>query len=332
MFSISTQYKFWLFPNENHLFTLRQKANFNFIEQYGKNIKDETKYNFFLSPQEERMLCKYYEHILRDFCRKFQPEMPKCVLGTSFQYFKRFYLNNSVMDYHPKNVMVTCVYLACKVEEFNVSITQFVANIKGDREKAMDVILNNELLLMQQLNYHLTIHNPYHPIEGFLIDIKTRYHSLNDPERLRPFIDEFLDRSVFSDVYLLYPPSQVALAAILYSATKLKENVDSYITDILMTKSTTEKIINLKNSLRSICSMIKISECPPKEQVKVIEKKLEKCRNQENNPDSAIYKRKLQEMLEEEEWTTNRKYARISEEQKRIEEELLGTSRSSDLC
>lgn len=66
----------------------------------------------------------------------------------------------------------TCVYLSCKVEEFNVSITQFVANIKGDRVKAMDIILSNELLLMQELNYYLTIHNPIRPIEGFLIDIK----------------------------------------------------------------------------------------------------------------------------------------------------------------
>lgn len=58
------------------------------------------------------------------------------------------------------------------MEEFNVSISQFVANIKGDRGKAMDIILSNELLLMQELNYYLTIHNPFRPIEGFLIDIK----------------------------------------------------------------------------------------------------------------------------------------------------------------
>lgn len=58
------------------------------------------------------------------------------------------------------------------MEEFNVSIGQFVANIKGDREKAADIIINNELQLMQQLNYHLTIHNPFRPVEGFLIDIK----------------------------------------------------------------------------------------------------------------------------------------------------------------
>lgn len=76
------------------------------------------------------------------------------------------------MDFHPKNIVVTCVYLACKVEEFNVSMAQFVANVKGDREKAADIILNNELLLMHHLRYHLNVYNPLRPIEGFLIDIK----------------------------------------------------------------------------------------------------------------------------------------------------------------
>jgi hypothetical protein len=38
------------------------------------------------------------------------------VAATSFQYFKRFYLNNSIMDYHPKEILATCVYLASKVE------------------------------------------------------------------------------------------------------------------------------------------------------------------------------------------------------------------------
>lgn len=69
------------------------------------------------------------------------------------------------------------MYLATKVEEFNVSINQFVANVKGDREKATEIILNLELLLMQQLNFDLTIYNPFRPVEGFLIDMKVCFGS-----------------------------------------------------------------------------------------------------------------------------------------------------------
>ena len=69
---------------------------------------------------------------------------------------------------------ISCVYLACKVEEFNVSIGQFVANCKGDREKIADVIVSQELLLMEHLHFHLTVHNPFRPLEGLLIDLKVR--------------------------------------------------------------------------------------------------------------------------------------------------------------
>lgn len=81
--------------------------------------------------------------------------------------------HNLKFSFYP-HFRVTCVYLATKVEEFNVSISQFVANVKGDREKATEIILNHELLLMQQLNFDLAVYNPYRPVEGFLIDIKVR--------------------------------------------------------------------------------------------------------------------------------------------------------------
>jgi cyclin H len=42
---------------------------------------------------------------------------------------------------------VTAAYLACKVEEFNVSLEQFVSNINGNKERAMEIILNHELLV-----------------------------------------------------------------------------------------------------------------------------------------------------------------------------------------
>lgn len=143
----------------------------------------------------------------------------------------------------------TCVYLSCKTEEFNVSISQFVANIKGDRVKAMDIILSNELLLMQQLNYYLTVHNPYRPIEGFLIDIKTRCSMVN-PEKLRNSIDEFIERTMLTDACLLYAPSQLALAAILHAASKEQENLDSYVTGSLFNNAR-DKLSALIEAVRS---------------------------------------------------------------------------------
>lgn len=70
------------------------------------------------------------------------------------------------------------MYLACKVEEYYLPIGHFVVNMDlFEPDEAVDLVLSQELLLMQMLHYHLTVHNPYRPAEGLIIDVKVR--SLN---------------------------------------------------------------------------------------------------------------------------------------------------------
>jgi cyclin H len=88
------------------------------------------------------------------------------VVSTACTYFKRFYLNNSVMECHPWIITLTCAFLACKVDEFSVSSPRFVGNLRESplgQERALAQILEHELLLIQQLNSHLIVHNPYRP-------------------------------------------------------------------------------------------------------------------------------------------------------------------------
>ena len=86
-------------------------------------------------------------------------------------------MSTGIMQLFHFFIRLTCVYLACKVEEFNVSIMQFCGNLTKDQEKAAELILGHELLVMQQLNFQLTVHNPFRPLEGLLIDIKVSCHS-----------------------------------------------------------------------------------------------------------------------------------------------------------
>ncbi|CAG2170003.1 unnamed protein product [Oppiella nova] len=303
MFSTSTQLKHWMYGSEEELNQLRTEANQRFIRHRVTDDLDDV-YDKYLSPAEEAVHTKHYESILRDFCRKFSPPMPKSVVGTAFQYFKRFYLNNSVMDFHPKHIIVTCVYLAAKVEEFNVSMQQFVANVKGDRAKATDVILNNELLLMQQLRYHLN----------------TRYPQCGDPEKLRQNIDSFIDLSLSTDACFLFSPSQIALSAVVYAASKLEINLDPS-NEIKQL----QKVMRSNDENNELWSMITSVSTPQREQVRAIEQKLELCRNQSNNPDSKEYQRSLDEEMGEE-TVPFEQYARICQEQERSDQKLIETT------
>lgn len=68
---------------------------------------------------------------------------------------------------------------------------------------------------------------------------------------MRPGIDEFLDTLFLTDAILLYAPSQLALAGVIQSASKLQENLDSYVTDILLGPDFQAELANLIEAIRS---------------------------------------------------------------------------------
>ncbi|XP_048384093.1 cyclin-H isoform X1 [Stegostoma tigrinum] len=313
MFNNSTQKKCWLFQNEEILENMRTEAN----KKYQTKILACGKLSIvtLLEPQEEEVLRKYYEKRLLEFCSAFKPIMPKSVVGTASMYFKRFFLNNSVMEYHPRTIMLTSVYLACKVDEFNVSSSQFVANLwesPAGQEKALEQILEYELLLIQQLNFHLIVHNPFRPFEGFLIDLKARCSVVENPEALRKTADEFLSRATTTDVGLLFTPSQIAIAAIHFSASRAGINLDSYLTECLMLKDNNECLSKLVEVIRRIKTLVKKYEPPKLEEVNLLKQKLEHIHSLDLGIVTSLKKRKGYEedgtiskksKLEEEEWS-----------------------------
>ncbi|XP_072923091.1 cyclin-H isoform X2 [Hemitrygon akajei] len=316
MFNNSTQKKCWIFHSEEILENMRNAANQKFqskILASGKIAPNDSLP--FLEPHEEKVLRKYYEKRLLDFCSAFKPAMPKSVVGTASMYFKRFYLSNSLMEYHPRTIMLTSVYLACKVDEFNVSSSQFVANLwesPAAQEKALEQILEYELLLIQQLNFHLIIHNPFRPFEGFLIDLKARDSGLENPEVLRKTADEFLSREMITDAGLLFPPSQIALAAIHFSASRVGINIDSYLMECLMLKDKKECLSKLVEAIRCIKTLVKKCDPPKLEDVNLLKQKLEHFHSLDLGVSTNSKKRKGYEedgtiskkaKMEEEEWS-----------------------------
>lgn len=215
------------------------------------------------------------------------------------------------MAYHPKHIMLTCVYLACKVEEFNVTVMQYVANLPGKRGKAVDLVLNNELLLMEKLNYQLTVHHSWRPLEGFIIDLKTRGEvKESDVENLRKVAEIFLDKCLLSDASLLFSPSQIALAALVYSAEEKSLSVSNYL-NILMGADTNEALKGkVKQIIKAVVRCVDSVEQPVRDEIKVIEKKLEKCRNKDSDPDSSASKRRKERGLKADEHHKTAKYAR----------------------
>ncbi|CAF4473791.1 unnamed protein product [Rotaria socialis] len=292
-FCLSTQYNQWLFTVEQ-LKELRTKANNDYIRKSNSTNC--------LTVDEEAMVLRYYELQLKDFCEKFEPPMTKMAIAVCMQYFKRFYLNNSVMDYHPKDIYLICVYLTCKTEELRISITDFVANIKNDPDLDIigDILLSYELLLIEKLKFQLVIHTAYRPFEGLVIDLKTHYlrDNVNDADRLRLTGYKFLDDTLLTDVYFLFPPSQIALTALLFASVKATVQIDEYILKHIYGSLESVQMQNIKETIRLIANAVREKVKYKKGEVKQAVEKLDKCYNILNDPRSEEYKKKRFEQFQ----------------------------------
>ncbi|CAN9513329.1 unnamed protein product [Ophioblennius macclurei] len=314
MFHNSSQKKFWTFDREDEAEKKRYEANQKFRLKARESGKPAVSESVLLERHEEDVLFRHYERRLLDFCNAFKPAMPKSVVGTAVMYFRRFYLNNSIMEYHPRIIMLTCAYLSCKVDEFNVSSVQFVGNLLQEtpagQERVLEQILEYELLLIQQLNFHLVVHNPYRPMEGLLIDLKTRYPTLENPESLRKSADDFLTQAAMTDAGLLFSPSQIALTAILNSASRAGLNMESYLTECLGLREDKETLSKMYDTMRRMKTLLKKYELPKLEEVNMYKQRLERI-HAELNTSSNKRKRGYEEdghvakeaRITEEEWT-----------------------------
>ncbi|KAL3090729.1 hypothetical protein niasHT_022057 [Heterodera trifolii] len=235
MYSVGTQIQNWTFQSLDELEQLRISANAKHINRFQSILAERPDIvsDDFLTAREETVICRIVSESGIRFGDDFKPEMWPSVRWIAFSYFKRFYLRESAMEYYPKNVMMACYYLAAKVDEFNVSIDNFVDNLRnGTRQYNTETILTLEPDVMLKLNYNLTVHTPYRPFEGHLIEMKTKIgRQLSeiefDLESIRPMSSEFLKNSLLSDAMFLYSPSQIALAAVKFGMDKALGEVRS---------------------------------------------------------------------------------------------------------
>lgn len=325
MFHQSTQSKN-LFKSEAELIEHRKN---NLTEKHGlarARIGPEIET---LTHEEEHLLVRYYEQRLRDFCQSFRAYnngqkieglfVPRHVTYTALYYFKRVYLKNTIMDSHPRLMMLGCVWLAMKVEEFNVKIDEFVYNMFDSKEVALgnekrlmqegDDILNMEYLIMEHLDYELVAHHPFRAIEGFLLELKT-FADINKSsaenqqlqiEQQPPPLEfnnlhkeahKFVVRTFQSNLMLLIPPSQIAFAAIASTCKKMKkieprynDVFGNYVKNYLFVND--RKRRNTLNMCKMVETVLKSVESEAEikiEGVEFVKRKLENCRDPVFNP------------------------------------------------
>jgi cyclin H len=86
-----------------YLFTLLTRPQEAQIS-LGHEFADPPPSQAYLSVEDELCLLHFYTAQTSAMCRK-GLGLPEVVEGTAITYLKRFYLKNSVMEWHPKSIM-----------------------------------------------------------------------------------------------------------------------------------------------------------------------------------------------------------------------------------
>lgn len=229
-----------------------------------------------LNIEEEQSMRVFYENKLREVCSAFY--FPNKIQATALLYFKRFYLQWSVMEHHPKNIMLTCVYAACKIEENHVSAEELGKGISQDHQ----MILNYEMIVYQALEFDLIVYPPYRPLEGFINDMEDFCQVKNGELQMLKDLHETakleVDKIMLTDAPLLFPPGQLALAA-LRNSNKVQRVVDyeSYLSSILSRQNSGHIISDLTENLDTIDSWVMKYKFPSEKDMKHINRKLKSC-------------------------------------------------------
>lgn len=241
-FSESSQWKFWIF-DEKQLELLRKGALLKTIPQ---EYAQEFTYQEFLQLQQ------FYIQKISEISKILS--FPDKVQATAVTFFKRFYLHQSMTQYLPEHIVLTCVYLACKCEEHHIEADELGKQV--NRESS--IILQNELAVLESLKFHVNVYHPYRPLYGFIVSMKA-----NQPSTMLDSLwnrgKEIITASVLTtDLNFLYPPAQIALAILQYVSKTLNCHavIEKLIEDTFSNSGQLEKLRNALGDLEIRLSQI----------------------------------------------------------------------------
>ncbi|KAK2734895.1 hypothetical protein FQN55_002464 [Onygenales sp. PD_40] len=228
-----------------------------------------------LTPEEELELVRYYCEKTMELGDAYRPALSTAVRATAIQYLRRFYLTNSPMTYHPKSIMPCALFLATKTENYYMSLRSFAEHIPNSTPED---IIAPEFLLTQGLRFTFDVRHPFRSLEGGIMELNAiargegapgpHHVGAQTPEGLRERISALAPNPAnqkftgsitsrigiahdttrqilrsaaqLTDVYFLYTPSQIWLAALLLADRPLAEfYLDAKLGPIIPTSTST---------------------------------------------------------------------------------------------
>ncbi|KIK71142.1 hypothetical protein GYMLUDRAFT_148362 [Collybiopsis luxurians FD-317 M1] len=323
LYEASTQFMNWRFSPERlaHIRSALNEAAVNVIRKTFEAYEPGSSSNVsFVTADEEHLLVTFYVHKISQLCGHFR--FSEEVEATAASYLKRFYLKNTVMDWHPKNVMclngqssrLTTLFLATKTTNNPISLDAYTSHIPNT--VASDV-LDLEFLVAQSLGFEFAVWHAHRALWGIWLDLQNLPDAHPDFAKTESVVYDsalaHIRAARLTDAEFIYAPSQIALACVSIVAPELANKwLDSKAntaipenhSDIPPRPSTTA----LSATLHNIRTMImNTGRVPNVEAVREVDRRLRTCKNPEKVVGTKAYLARKAEAEKKAEEKRNRK-------------------------
>lgn len=170
-----------------------------------------------LSEDEYNKVMIFYANVIQAIGE--QIKMRQQVIATATVYLKRYYAKNPLRSCDPLLMAATSLFLASKVEESGViSNSRFITAVTTVLKSKFSYALQSdfykipqvwecEFYLLELMDCCLIVYHPYRPLVQYVAD-------MGYADSLLPVAWRIVNDSYRTDVILLYPPFQIALACL----------------------------------------------------------------------------------------------------------------------
>lgn len=298
----SSQYQRWTI-DEEELGRRRQVVHDRTVQEIRANIEEELALDpqsklktDFPTAEEATLIVEYYAAKVFETGALFK--LPSHLKATAAAYVRRFYLAESPLRYHPKSIMVTCLFLATKTCEHHIDLDKFVEKLP---KQTRDSVLEYEFQISSALNFDFTFWSAYRPLYGFVLDMGSvlcrekqnkiggETYSIEDVGKAHEIAKASINATISSDLPFHHSPSLLALASLFHANGDL---VEEYMKRI----GRWQQVDKIRQLAQELDHEARASFADPDlmAQVKAIDKKLYYSKDPALTKTAILYKRRLE--------------------------------------
>jgi cyclin H len=185
----------------------------------------------YLSLDQEKLMREFYEAKVQESCTQLFRSSDK-VKCCAVMLYKRFYLSNSVMEFHPKFIVPTVIYVAGKVEEQYINVDTIAEQLQVDHKH----VIGHEMLLLEGVRFQLIMYHPFRALLGFVDDFRGfskaqgRTLPLDTLQKLHTNSCVIVNELLLTEAALLVYPAFLSLFALIQVAEDMETDAQAGVT------------------------------------------------------------------------------------------------------